>query len=82
MRISVRVDDPDYSEDAWKARVWFNGEMLTHCETADEDHGLVWVLKLDDVGKPIWDRNARRFLRTCLRGRVLIELGGLHVRAN
>lgn len=61
MRLSTIEGDPGYSE--WRraiesggtVKVFLDGVEITHCLTADTDHGLVQRCVLDEDGKPQLD---------------------------
>ena len=77
MRISVDTDDPGYEafvryggHDS-TLEIWFEGEKLDDCVTADTELGL--VVRLDPENHQIWMKDVPRIER---RGHVKIMLNG------
>lgn len=70
MRVSVDKNDPGYVSDPWRYSVFFNGEKLNDCITADADKGEVIVIKRDETGEKI--RHEFGFVRETLQGSVAI----------
>lgn len=47
MRVSVKKDDPGYTKDAYKYKVFLDGVEIKHCFTADEERGKAFVEIID-----------------------------------
>lgn len=75
MRKSVKKNDPGYDAEAHKYTVYFNGEKLDNCFTADEEKGEAWVYALNRDGDFIIDNG--EMATKCLSGKVTIILDSL-----
>lgn len=68
MRVSVERDDPGFVEDPGNYFVYFNGEKLSNCVTADEEKGIAVVVAPDESGRLLFSHNTE-----ILKGDVRIE---------
>lgn len=72
MRLSVNPNDPGYDPiRALDAIVTLNGRLVSLCETADEEEGLVIVLATDKMGYTLAEPNGD-ILKQTVRGKVVI----------
>jgi len=85
MRVSVKKNDPGYSNYSHRFKVFLNGEELKYCFTADEELGMVWVHDIEkfraDVDKNKFlkhDKNGNITNRVDIKSKVLI--GNVEIR--
>ena len=74
MRISVLKEDPGYHKCAHLCIPYFNGEKLPDCITADEERGEVWVMKRDENGNHIINKEEDMVEIEILKGEVKIKI--------
>lgn len=72
MRITAIRADPDYTPDGYKYIIKLDGVRLTHCITADDESGYVWIYVLDASGLPILEDDGTELVLRRLEGKVEI----------
>ena len=50
MRLSVRENDPGFSDKCFGAKVFVDGKEVSHCFTADEETGKAYCYAEDENG--------------------------------
>lgn len=64
MRISILPDDPGYLLNHYNLKIWFNGELIKGCITADEEKGEVLAFVYDEKGHVVVeDEHAKTAIR-------------------
>ena len=74
MRLSIREDDPGYDRRAMGCIVFVDGVDVTNrCFTADEEKGMAWCLKHNELGRCFCD-SSNNIVEEVLTGKVVIVL--------
>lgn len=73
MRVSVDVNDSGYVHDNDKYTVFLDGELLSHCITADTDKDEALVYQLDSDGYAIVDKGKQEALTEKVYGKITIH---------
>ena len=74
MRLSIRKDDPGYDKKAMGCIIFVDGVDVTNrCFTADEEKGMVWCFKHNELGRSFLD-NSNNPAEEVLTGEVVIVL--------
>jgi hypothetical protein len=70
MRLSVKHNDPGYSEEAHHYRAFLNGAEIHHAFTADDVEGKIWKYKEGPDGKLMLNETRTELLTEMLTGKV------------
>ena len=76
MRLSIRKDDPGYDKKAMGCIIFVNGvDVTSRCYTADEEKGMAWCFKHNELGHSFLDpNNSNNPAEEVLTGEVIIIL--------
>ncbi len=72
MRLSCNLSDPGFSPECFKFDIFFNGEILNNCITADEEEGFALVYRTDENGRYTLNENNTEILKDILEGCIRI----------